>query len=147
MQHNGDPTLTSNSKFHAIKVKVTPKEPVSPSGEVPCDVSAPGGGNGWKVEHNKIELDPTEGPFCIQFDLDKSLDWASDPIWIQKDSCPMSSCSEPDQVWVDKTPEKGVLTIMNMNVGNRCQLHYRLNFTGDRYFDPIIENGGGNNFE
>lgn len=143
----GNTTLTSGVKFHSIKVKVKPSGTIPPTGEVPCDIKD-AGSSGGRVEGNKIKLDDGEGPFCIQFVLDNDLEWATngDPIWIQKDACPQDACSVPDQIWVDKTPKNGILTIMNMNVGDRCELHYRLNFTDGRFCDPIIENGGGNTF-
>ena len=149
MHENGEETLASTVKFHAIKVKVRPANGIPPTGEVACDITVVGNSSGGKVENNKITLDRGEGPFCLQFDLDHSLEWATDvdPIWLQKDSCPDNACSVPDQIWVDKTPRKGVLTIMDMNVGDGCELHYRLNFTEGRYCDPVIENGGGNNFD
>lgn len=136
---------SSNVKFHTIKVKVTPRGAVPPTGEVLCDIDPISVGGG-KVQNNKISLDAREGPFCIQFKLDNSLDWSSDPIWVQLDDCPDTSCSEPDQIWVEKTPKNKILTILNMNVGNPCELHYRLNFTGGRFCDPIMDNGGGNTF-
>ena len=145
-QDKGGVSVMNGVKFHAIKVKVTPSGTIPPTGEVPCDVTAIGNPGGGSVQNNKIKLDPTEGPFCIQFDLDNRLDWDADPIWIKKNNCPNNASSEPDQIWVDNTPDNGVLTIMNMNVGGPCELHYRLNFTGGRYCDPIMENGGGNIF-
>ena len=145
--NNGDTTVASAIKFHTIKVNVTPRGSIPPAGEVPCDITLQGG-SGGKVDRNKIELDAGEGPFCIQFDLDRSLQWdtTGEPIWIWRDECPKWECHDRSQIWVDKPPKNGVLTIMNMNVGAPCELHYRLNFAGDRYCDPIIENGGGNNF-
>lgn len=138
---------SSGVRFHTIKVKVTPRGAIPPTGEVACDIDPNGPVGGGKVQNNKISLDAGEGPFCIQFKLDNSLDWDADPIWVQLNTCPTGQCSEPDQVWVDKTPENRVLTIMNMNVGGACELHYRLNFTGGRFCDPIMDNGGGNTFD
>lgn len=143
----GDLGIMSGVKFHAIKVKVTPIGPIPPTGEVPCDITPIGTPGGGSVQNNKIKLDATEGPFCIQFDLDNRLAWDADPIWFRKNSCPNNSSSKPGQIWVDDTPEGSVLTVMNMNVGAPCELHYRMNFTGGRSCDPIMENGGGNRFE
>ena len=145
-KNEGDLTVMSGIKFQTIGVKVTPTGAIPPTGDVPCNITAIGAPGGGSVQNNKIKLDATEGPFCIQFELDKALDWDTDPIWIKKNKCPKSAGGEPDQIWVDPTPEDGVLTIMNMNVGNACELHYRLNFTAGRFCDPIMENGGGNIF-
>jgi len=142
----GDVAVMSGVKFHNISVNVTPKGAIPPTGDVPCDITAKGNPGGGSVHNNKIKLDDTEGPFCIQFHLDNKLDWDADPIWIKKNVCPNNASSEPDQIWVDKTPQGQVLTIMNMNVGSPCELHYRLNFTGGLSCDPIMENGGGNIF-
>lgn len=147
VENNGVPEVTS-IKFHAIKVKVTPIEPIPSTGEVACNITVLGSAGGGHVAGNRIKLDPEEGPFALQFDLDHRLDWATqgDLIWLQEDSCPTGACSVPSQIWVDETPNNRVLTIMNMNVGERCVLHYRLNFTNGRFCDPVIENGGGNRF-
>lgn len=144
----GEPTVASTIKFHAIKVKVAPIGPVPQTGEVHCNITVLGNTGGGKVVNNRITLDPGKGPFAIQFDLDRDLDWATqgELIWVDMTQCPIGSCSVPSQIWVDQTPRNRVLTIMNMNVDPPCDLHYRLNFTDDRYYDPVIENGGGNNF-
>jgi len=141
-------TVASSVKFHAIKVKVTPSGPALPTGEIPCDIRAVGNPSGGKVNNNRIELDRGEGPFCLQFDLDHSLNWTSegDPIWVRQNECPMNASYVPDQIWIDKTPKNGVLTIMDMNVGDHCTLHYRLNFANGQFCDPVIENSGGNTF-
>lgn len=145
---NGEPEVASTVKFHAIKVKVTPTGPSLPTGEIPCEIRAVGNTSGGKVEDNKIKLDREEGPFCLQFDLDHSLEWAADGdlIWIMEDECPTSASYVPEQIWIDKTPKNGVLTIMDMNVDDRCELHYRLNFADGHFCDPVIENSGGNTF-
>jgi hypothetical protein len=145
---NGEPEVASTVKFHAIKVKVTPSGTIPPTGAVACDIRAVGNPTGGKVEKNKIELFEGEGPFCLQFDLDNRLEWATqgDLIWIQKNACPEDTCPVPDQMWIDKTPNNRVLTIMDMNVGEPCTFHYRLNFSDGRYCDPVIENSGGNTF-
>ena len=148
MDHDGDIELASNVKFHALKVRVTPVGEIPDTGPVECDITSPGGGNGWKVEDNEIHLEKAEGPFCIQFDLDNDLDWdVDDPIWIQEDICPEGACPRPDQIWIFKNPRRELLTIMDMNVGDGCRFKYRLNFTDGRYCDPVIENGGNNVFE
>lgn len=148
VEQNGDPEVTSTIKFHAIRVKVTPSGTIPPTGEVACNLTVLGNSGGGKVTGNTITLDSDKGPFALQFDLDRSLDWATegDLIWVQENQCPTSSCSVTRQVWVDETPNNRVLTIMNMNVGDPCELHYRLNFTNGRFCDPVIENGGGNRF-
>ncbi len=148
MHENGDATLTSNVKFHAMKVRVTPTGPALPSGEIPCDITYPGHGNGGTVKDNRIILKKGEGPFCLQFDL-QGLDWATDedPIWVQEGTCPTGACSPPEQVWVWKEHKDRVATMMDMNVGDQCELHYRLNFANGQFCDPVIENGGGNIFD
>lgn len=148
MENNGDPAVTSTVKFHAIKVKVTPIEPIPTTGHVPCHITLLGSAGGGHVGGDKITLDPEEGPFALQFDLDHRLDWAAegDLIWLQLGECPTGACPLPSQIWVSQKPNDRVLTIMNMNVGERCTLHYQLNFTNGRYWDPVIENGGGNRF-
>jgi hypothetical protein len=35
---------------------------------------------------------------------------------------------------------------MDMNVAAACTLKYRMNFSDNTFCDPVIENGGGNNF-
>jgi hypothetical protein len=145
--NSGDPEVTS-IKFHAIKVKVMPSGTIPQTGEVACNLTVLGNTGGGKVTGNNIELDHAKGPFALQFDLDRSLDWATsgDLIWLLEGSCPMDVCPVPNQIWIDNTPRNRVLTIMDMNTGPKCELHYRLNFTDGRYCDPVIENGGGNIF-
>ena len=148
VENNGDPDLASTIKFHAIKVRVTPRGAIPPTGEVVCDITLVGNAGGGHVANNTITLDPDEGPFALQFDLDHRLDWAAqgDLIWLQENECPEDACPVPSTIWLSQTQNNHVLTIMNMNVGAACDLHYRLNFTDGRYCDPVIENGGGNRF-
>jgi len=135
--------------YHKIKVHVTPQGALPPGGgNVPCDITAVGNVGGGRVEDNHIILNATEGPFCIRFVLNHAgLNWdVNDPFWVSANSCPTGPSSVSEQVWVNPSIQNKTLTILNMNVDQRAELHYRLNFLNGYSCDPIMDNGGGNNF-
>jgi hypothetical protein len=108
------------------------------------------GGNGPINVPSRKKSDPATP---IHFQLrdqtqpNRGLDFADDPIWVLRDSCPPDGqpCgdSEIPADKIDRTPN--LLKIVDLN-SEACTLHYRLRFT-DRdgrpeAYDPAIRNGG-----
>ena len=112
--------------------------------------------NGTSGGNGEIEVPPrkkNEDGTPIHFHLKdqtqppRGLDFADDPIWVLRDSCPPDGqpCGDPeipaDQIV--RTPN--LLKVVDLN-SEECTLHYRLRFT-DRQgrpeaYDPAIRNGG-----
>jgi hypothetical protein len=133
-----------------IIIEVSPKQPLPPpSGkatEIECVLKPLGNATHGRLKPDgKIQLDSGFGPFCIQFTAN-GLDWAdSEPFWIRQDQCPKNAhVAAP--IWIEEKANGKTITLLNMNVGDACELHYRMNFKGDFYCDPVMENGGGNIF-
>ena len=148
----GSPVASARKQFEDIFIEVKPRglQPVPPPAvdtEIYVDLTQIGStaGGRLKVKQQIIELDATKGPFRIKFKLKDWLEWREgDPFWIIKDSCPTNEDVDHQQIWLDKKPTGKTITIVDMNVDAACALHYRLNFEGNVFCDPIIENGGGN---
>lgn len=139
-------TPTSARGFiEKIVIGVSPKGLPKPDGERDCILTQRSAGPNGKLVGQDIRLDGTFGPFLITFELD-NLDWhAEEPFWIKQGGCPSSSHVDKKQIWVGDAKAKSV-TIMDMNVDQPCKLKYRMNFSDGTWCDPVIENGGGNNF-
>lgn len=70
---------------------------------------------------------------------------SADPMWVSRDSCPASSCEDPEMPRTDFDVANKLLKVMNRN-DEECELHYNLRFK-DRMndtaeYDPAIKNGG-----
>jgi hypothetical protein len=141
---NGKP-----KQLESLVIEVRPPTPLPPKQgaqtQIDCqllEISTSGKGH---LKSGKIELEQGEGPFCIQLKLAGALDWDTrDPLWIEEGQCPGSSKVASQQIWVDRTANKKAVTLLNMNVGSPCELHYRMNFSDGYFCDPIMSNGGGN---
>ena len=133
-------------QIQSLKIEVVPPRDLpAPGSPVECELRELGSSGPGRLKGGKIELDAGEGPFCIEFKLSGNLDWkAGDPVWTDERQCPASGQTASQQIWVDRNPDKKSLTLLNMNVGASCDIHYRLNFTDGYYYDPIMSNGGGN---
>lgn len=140
------------AKLETIMIEVSPKQPLPPGTgqdtEIECDLRPLGNANHGRLKSNgDIELDQGHGPFCIQLTL-KGLEWQDkDPLWVRQGQCPDSAQVASQQIWLDRKPNGKTMILLNMNVGEACDLHYRMNFKGDYYCDPIMKNGGGNIFQ
>lgn len=109
--------------------------------EILCSIT-PKPGSEHYVSHDKIELPSYGGPFAIEFELRPPLDWqAADPFDTHKGSCPPRGDNCNDQIW-QQSPSGKNLTILNLNGGSKCEIHYRMNFSDGSWCDPIIDNGG-----
>ena len=83
--------------------------------------------------------------FHLHDSTGRGFDFTDDAIWVKRDGCPDSQCSDseiPDDK-IECTPN--LLKVFNEN-SEECRLHYRLRFTdkdgqSDSY-DPDITNGG-----
>lgn len=134
-----------------IVIQVSPEKPLPPkqgnATPIKCELKELRTSGKGGLQSDKIVLDPGEGPFCIELKLDGSLDWdQAEPLWIQEGACPGSNQIASQQIWLDRKPNGKTITLLNMNVGNPCELHYRMNFSEGYYCDPIMQNGGGNIF-
>jgi hypothetical protein len=109
----------------------------------------PGGNGDIDVPPREKDEDGTPIHFHLrdQTQPNRGLDFADDPIWVLRDSCPPDGqpCGDPeipaDQIV--RTPN--LLKVVDLN-SEECTLHYRLRFT-DRNgrpeaYDPAIRNGG-----
>ena len=132
--------------YERIVIDVSPNGAPRPNGERDCTLTQRSAGANGRLVGQNIELDPTYGPFLIKFVLDQNLDWNNqDPLWIRQGACPGSKQIDSQQIWAGSAQGKSV-TIMDMNVAAACTLKYRMNFSDNTFCDPVIENGGGNNF-
>jgi hypothetical protein len=142
-------TSGHGKQIEEIYIEVTPvgpqpNPPPSVDTHIDCTLQAKGSINGGKVSNNQIELDQSAGPFCIRLKLKDWLEWRQDdPLWVAKDDCPHSAQVDHQQIWLNKNPHDNTIEFLDMNVGDRCTLHFRMNFAGNVHCDPIIDNGGG----
>jgi len=140
---------SAGKQIEEISIEVTPVGPQPnppPSVDTPieCTLQQKGSSNGGKLEGNRIVLQQFAGPFCIRLKLKGWLQWrANDPLWVAKDNCPKIAGVDHDQIWLDKNPKNDTIVLLDMNFGDACTLHYRMNFEGNVHCDPIMENGGG----
>ena len=123
-----------------IKVAVK-KKPGSPgTGEIQCTIKPESGSNPY-VADNVINLPENGGAFRIQFRLE-GLDWNhNEPFYSSQAGCPDHKTNDDTQIFL-QAPNGKFLTILNLNGGAACQIHYRMNFTGGIWCDPILNNGG-----
>ena len=102
-----------------------------------------GGGHGTIDVPRKAKGQPgTPIQFHIRDRTRIGLSFASDPIWVDRNSCPLARASDPEITDVD--PQRNVLKLVDLNE-DQCVLHYSLRFEPDpdRYcYDPDIRNGG-----
>jgi len=129
--------------FNSVKIRVEPDG--GPKGkDQKCHIKDDGGTHpSAKVKDNKITLDAKAGPFIIEFKLTGNLDWAEkNPFLVKKGECPGEGEFEREQIWI-QPPDGKKLTVLDLNSGKGCELHYRMNFADGTSCDPIIENGGG----
>jgi hypothetical protein len=125
-----------------IKIKVKKKGVVSGK-EIECDILPDDPGSNGYVTGNKIKLPKDDGPFRIQFKLD-GLEWDEDnPFNTSRNGCPPAGGKTNDDAQIFLQPAtQNSLTILNLNDGDECQIHYRMNFADGTYCDPIMDNGG-----
>ncbi len=98
-------------------------------------------------EDGRIRLPKDSGPHDIVFHFDPDghdLEWdQSDPIWVQRDSCPGSASSDAQIVTQGVDPSTATLTVQDLYTAS-CELHCSLNFVKpngrSKRFDPIIIN-------
>jgi len=121
-----------------------PNPPPPMDTHIDCILTQQGSSKGAKLQGDRIVLDEFGGPFCIRLKLKGWLKWrAGDPLWITRDNCPSSPAVDHEQIWLDKNPKNDTIVLLDMNVGDACTLHYRMNFEGHVHCDPIMDNGGG----
>lgn len=124
-----------------IQVWVTKTGTGPQQNEIQCSVT-PKPGSEHYVNGNRIGLPSYGGPFAVEFELKSPLDWqATDPFDTQKGTCPQRGTNCNDQIWL-QPPNGRKLTILNLNGGSRCEVHYRMNFADGSWCDPIMDNGG-----
>lgn len=148
---SGQAALNSGKQIEEIKIEVSPADtlPSSPPASdtaIRCSLrqTGNGGGKGWRLQEDRLVLDEFEGPFCIRLKLKGGLKWrAGDPLWIARDRCPERPQIDHEQIWLDKNPKNDTIVLLDMNVGEPCTLHYRMNFEGNLHCDPIVDNRGG----
>ena len=109
----------------------------------------PGGNGDIDVPRRKKDESGTPIHFHLrdQTQPNRGLDFADDPIWVLRDSCPPDGrrC-EDSEIPADKIERSNnLLKVVDLN-SEECTLHYRLRFT-DRdgrpeAYDPAIKNGG-----
>ena len=106
----------------------------------------PSQGKGTIDVPKRAENEPgTPIHFHLSDNTGRGFNFADDAIWVKRDGCPDSQCSDseiPDSK-IQRTPN--LLKVFNEN-NEECRLHYRLRFTDkdgqpDSY-DPDITNGG-----
>ena len=140
---------SAGKQIEEIMIEVTPVGPQPnppPSIDTPieCTLQQKGSSNGGKLDGDRIVLDQYAGPFCVRLKLKGWLNWrAGDPLWVAKDNCPTSAQVDHEQIWLYKNPKNDTIVLLDMNVGDACTLHYRMNFEGNVHCDPIMSNGGG----
>ena len=109
----------------------------------------PGGNGEIEVPPRKKNEDGTPIHFHLrdQTQPPRGLDFADDPIWVLRDSCPPDGQPSCDpEIPADKIERRpNLLKVLDLN-SEECTLHYRLRFT-DRQgrpeaYDPAIRNGG-----
>ena len=109
--------------------------------EITCSITGKPGSEHY-VTGNKISLPSFAGPFEIKFQLAGDLDWQDhDAFNTQKGNCPPRGTHCKDQIWL-QPPNGKELSILNLNGGQKCKVHYRMNFADGTYCDPIMDNGG-----
>lgn len=110
--------------------------------EIICEILPDGGSSATYVRNNLITLPAGEGPFRIRFRLE-GLAWDPDhPIATAKGKCPAGKKANENEQIFFQLPNDRDLTIINLNAGDACQVHYRMNFDDGTYCDPIMDNGG-----
>jgi hypothetical protein len=121
-----------------------PNPPPAVDTHIDCILSQQGSSKGARLHGDRIVLDEFAGPFCIRLKLKGWLKWRDgDPLWITRDNCPSRAAVDHEQIWLDKNPKNDTIVLLDMNVGDACTLHYRMNFQGNVHCDPIMDNGGG----
>jgi hypothetical protein len=126
---------------NVIKVRV---EKRSENGkEYECDILPDDHQSGPYVSNNVITLPNKGGPFRIKYRL-VNLDWnTADPFWSKKSGCPNGKGNDEEQIFL-QPPNGREMAILDLNEGDKCQIHYRMNFQGGYFCDPIVDNGGNN---
>jgi hypothetical protein len=137
-QQPGAATAPGGPKTIAVVVKE-----VSRSGHnVTCSIQPDNGASAPYVSNDTITLPEREGPFRIRFRLD-GLDWDSaEPMATRRGGCPQGKKGNDNEQIFLQPPVKREMTIVNLNAGEPCTIHYRMNFTNDDYCDPIMINRG-----
>ena len=124
-----------------IEVLVTKTGDGQKPNEILCSIT-PKRGSEHYVNNNTITLPGYGGPFEVIFDLVEPLEWQeSDPFDSQKGTCPPRGGSCTDQIWL-QPPNGSSLSVLNLNGGSPCEVHYRMNFADGTWCDPIMDNGG-----
>ena len=132
-----------------VFARTTPAGAVEFSHQWRWNNGTPGGNGDVEVPPRKKDEDGTPIHFHLrdQTQPNRGLDFADDPIWVLRDSCPPDGqpCGDPEipADKIERTPN--LLKVVDLN-SEPCTLHYRLRFT-DRdgrpeAYDPAIKNGG-----
>lgn len=130
-----------DSNASLIEVWVTKESAGSKPNEIICSIT-PKPGSEHYVADDEINLPSYGGPFQVTFELKPPLNWqASDPFDTQKGTCPARGGNCSDQIW-QQPPNGKTLSILNLNGGSRCDVHYRMNFDDGTWCDPVMNNGG-----
>jgi hypothetical protein len=137
--HGNTQTLAGKDNASPIKVHV---HKVSQTGQkVECQI-LPDAGYEHYVSNNEINLTENGGPFRIEFRLEDPLEWdGADPMNTSQAGCPGKHTNDDQQIFL-QSPNGKFLTILNLNGGDPCTIHYRMNFLDGSYCDPIMNNGG-----
>jgi hypothetical protein len=129
------------NKDNATAVKVHVRKTGENGHQIQCEILPDPGSEGY-VSNNEINLTPNGGPFRIQFRLEDPLDWdTAEPINTSQAGCPGKHTNDDQQIFL-QSPNGKFLTILNLNGGDPCTIHYRMNFADGTYCDPIMNNGG-----
>jgi hypothetical protein len=109
----------------------------------------PGGNGDIEVPQRKKSEPATPIHFHLRDETqpNRGLDFADDPIWVLRDSCPPDGqpCGDSEIPADEIQRSNNLLKVVDLN-SEPCTLHYRLRFT-DREgrpeaYDPAIKNGG-----
>lgn len=113
--------------------------------EIICSIT-PKAGSEHYVSNDTITLPSFTGPFQITFDVVEPLEWQDhDPFNTEKGNCPARGGTCKDQIWLQPA-DGSELSVLNLNSGQKCKVHYRMNFADGTWCDPVMDNGG-NSFD